>query len=785
MNVVIIAKLFLKGADGIVTTKYAWQPLTAIPATQVDQVAHQNNVSPLLATLLCQRGLTTPTVIDRFLHPQLSQLHDPLLLHDMQAAVERISTAIMNGEKITVYGDYDVDGLTSTTIMYEALASLGADVDIYIPNRFSDGYGPSRAAYQRLIAQGTQLIVTVDNGVSGHDEIKFAHEQGVDVVVTDHHELPQQLPEDAAAIVHPRYPGSQYPFGDLSGAGVAFKVATALLEEVPVDCLDLVALGTVCDLVSLRDENRVLVALGLQVLQNDTRPGIRALCQVAYVNQQQLNTTDIGFRLGPRLNSLGRLGDAQPGVQLLHTLDPNQATQLADFVQTQNEKRRQYVDEISEMALTMAQSEEYYHRKTLVLAHKNWHEGVLGIVASRIVEATGKPTLVLNISDDGQTAKGSGRSVPSLHLFNALNSERDHMLKFGGHHMAVGLSVATAQIATIAAALEAAAQDKNDIPTQPQLPIALQLPVTAINEQTYHDIQQLAPFGVDNEEPLVQITRPQVANVKALGDHQQHLKLLLQQQQFKVNAIGFNLNKPGYDWYHLPFNLVGYVTLNHWHDQQSIQLQLKDIQPLMPTIIDKRHYPLNTTLFNDDAVYVFFNEKIYQQLHPFLQNHQAVMADNYAVIAKAAQITFVDEPTNLSDLQKLLQQQHADVITLIFYTKHHLASEGMPTIAQCRQVLRYCMQHPSLPKDALAQIANYLQIKKSILIFIIQVFLEVQFVKIEKDMIITQLPLPKDKLDIQATAVYQQRQQQITIDQLLFNSSLQQLIKQLFSYATA
>lgn len=763
----------------MVTARYNWQKLTTIATDQVNKVAQQNNISPLLATLLCQRQLTTPDAIATFLHPQLTQLNDPFLLHDMQQAVTRISDAIMNGEKITIYGDYDVDGLTSTTIMYEALESLGADVDFYIPNRFEDGYGPSLPVYQRLVSQGTQLIITVDNGVTGFEPIKYAHQYGVDVIVTDHHELPQQLPTDAVAIVHPRYPGSNYPCPHLSGAGVAFKVATALLEEVPTDCLDLVALGTVCDLVSLRGENRVLAALGIQVLQHDERLGIQALCQVAKINQAQLTATDISFQIGPRLNALGRLASGVPGVKLLHTLDEQEAQELANFVETQNKKRQQYVRDITDEALVMAQTPTNQARKTLILAHKNWHEGVLGIVASRIVEATGKPTLVLRISDDGKTAKGSGRSVTVFHLFNALAKVRDHMIKFGGHHMAVGLTVATDQITTLQTALEQAAQANDDIPAKPSLKIALQLSVSDINEATYQDIQQLAPFGVDNEEPIIQINQPQVSQVQMLGNQHQHLKLTLQDGTNHVNAIGFNLGNIKYDWYQLPFNLATVLTINEWHQQRRVQLQIKDIQQLVPNIIDKRQQPFTTALFNDEATYVFFDNHLYQQLQPFLQNHSAIMADDQQVTT-AKHITIVDEPKSINNLQTLLANQHAETITLLFYAKHHPSQAGMPTLMQCRQVLKYLIKHPRLPKNALTNVAKYLQIKKSVLIFIIQVFLEVQFVKIEEDLIITQLPLPKDKLDLQATAVYQQRQKQITIDQLLFNSSLKQLLKQLF-----
>ncbi|WP_226789481.1 single-stranded-DNA-specific exonuclease RecJ [Latilactobacillus graminis] len=411
--------------------QYKWQ-LKATPTDQdLQAIMAVESLPKAAAQLLWQRGIKTPAAINAFMHPNVGQLHDPYALHDMQTAVDRIQAAVMNGEKITIYGDYDADGITSTALMQETLESLGAEVAVYVPNRFRDGYGPNLDVYKQLVENGTQLIVTVDNGVSGVEPIAYAQEHGVDVVVTDHHELPSELP-GATAIVHPRHPEGQYPFGDLCGVGVAFKVATALLEEVPYESLDLVAIGTVCDLVSLTDENRVLVSLGLQQLQNTSRPGLVALCHSAGIEQAELDATSIGFSIGPRLNAIGRLGDANLGVNLLTTFDEEQAVEQAQFIEQQNKKRQELVQAISTTALEMAQSLENQASSTLVLAHEGWHEGVLGIVASRIVEQTGKPTLVLTIDPATGQAKGSGRSVEAYHLFKALDEQRALLTHFGG-----------------------------------------------------------------------------------------------------------------------------------------------------------------------------------------------------------------------------------------------------------------------------------------------------------------------------------------------------------------
>ena len=393
--------------------KFQWQLADSIDQATQDQLAKELKLSPITAKILVNRGYQTAEAIDQFLHPQIKNCYDPFLMHDMQRAVERIQSAIEQGQKITVYGDYDADGITSTSLMYETLLTVGADVDYYVPNRFTDGYGPNVQAFNRLIDNGTQLIVTVDNGVSGNEAIAAAQQRNVDVVVTDHHELPQELPT-AYAIVHPRFPGSKYPFGDLSGVGVAFKVAWALLEEFPTELLDLVAIGEVADLVSVTDENRILITYGIQQLRTGMRPGIHELVKLAGINEQTINETNIGFGIAPRLNALGRMGDANPGVELLTTLDDEAAVDLAKMVDTKNQDRQKLVSDISDEALQQAQTAENQERNVLVLSGHDWHQGVLGIVASRVVEQLGKPTIVMNIDDETGLAKGSGRSIDEI-----------------------------------------------------------------------------------------------------------------------------------------------------------------------------------------------------------------------------------------------------------------------------------------------------------------------------------------------------------------------------------
>lgn len=506
-----------------VSGKYDWELLPQADKATTQQVVQQLGVSPLLANILIQRGITDADAWARFTQPDISRLHDPMLMHDMDKAVARITAAVENGEHITIYGDYDVDGITSATIMKEALESIGADPEVYIPNRFTDGYGPNLAAYQRLADNGTQLLITTDNGIAGAEPIAWAMQHGMDVVVTDHHELAPQLPE-AVAVVHPRYPGSKYPFGQLSGAGVALKVATALLGEVPVESIDLAALGAVADVVSLTDENRIFVQVGLQMMRTNPRVGLAALMTAAGVDPATVNETTIGFALAPRLNAIGRMGDATEGVTLLSTFDEAEAKLLAGKINQTNSERQALVKSIYATALDMAQDDAHRDQAALVLAHHDWHEGVLGIVASRIVEDTGKPTVVLNIDSETGIAKGSARSVAGYNLFDGLNASRDLMTHFGGHAMAAGLSLPVDNVAPLQQALAADASKVLAGVSAAPLPITAQVDVSDLTMDTYQELRQLAPFGEGNPEPTFALNTSTVDSVAQMGADNSHLR---------------------------------------------------------------------------------------------------------------------------------------------------------------------------------------------------------------------------------------------------------------------
>ena len=355
--------------------------------------------------MLCmQRGLETKEQIKAFIDGAEMEFHDPYLLHDMDKAVHRLTEAIEAGEEIVVYGDYDADGITSTSILVETIEVLGGNVGYYLPNRFTDGYGPNATAFKKLIENGAQLILTCDNGVSGHEPIAMAKKMGVDVIISDHHELPDDLP-DAYAIIHPKHPAGSYPFPDLSGAGVALKIAAALLGEMPYESLDLAAIGTVADLVSLTGENRWIVKQGLQVMKQTQRLGLAALMEAAGIDAANLDEESIGFIIGPRLNAVGRLEDAGPGAELMLSFDEVKIAELVAYIQEKNVERQGIVQSIHEEASAeLAKNESM--PDVVVLGSKNWHEGVLGIVASKLVEEFGRPAILFRINEKPASRKG-------------------------------------------------------------------------------------------------------------------------------------------------------------------------------------------------------------------------------------------------------------------------------------------------------------------------------------------------------------------------------------------
>lgn len=758
--------------------RYAWELSQNKDQQLAKELQEQCQLSPLLAQLLIQRGIDSVQAAKQYLDPQLAELHDPFELHDMQKAVDRIQAAVANGEKIVVYGDYDADGITSTAVMYETLDEVGAQVEFFIPNRFTDGYGPNLDEYQRLIDGGAQLIVTVDNGVSGAKEIEYANSRGVDVVITDHHELPAQLPK-AAAIVHPKFPGSEYQGGDLSGVGVAFKTAWALTEEFPQEMLDLVAIGELADLVDVTGENRALITLGLKQLRQGMRPGLHQLVKLAKLNEDRLTDQDVGFGIAPRLNALGRIDDASEGVLLLTTMDDREGKEIAQEVENANQTRQQLVAKITDEALKQARSAENADRSTLVLLGHEWHQGVLGIVASRIVEETGKPTIVASVNDGDEIAKGSGRSRDGFDLFMALQKHRDLMTAFGGHAQACGMSFTIDQVDELRQALEQETVEQGLFEAgSAKLELAAELGPDDINEDLYDQLQCLAPFGPGNPEPVFAIHADRINNVKTMGKAQEHLKFELRGQKRSAAVVAFGkaelapLLLAG-----VPVTIAATVGINEWRGKRTAQLMLKDIQTQGTAILDQRTRQLLPSMFTETGYYVAFDQTLRENIAGHVQG--TVLSPQTAVKTdfKDQQVTIVDCPPSLEMLSSLWQNGGQPAMIRLLLWERNPVRFGLPTRQQFAVLYRFLRQYPKIANYRQQQpaMARSLQMPVEQLNWMITVFYEAKFVTINDGVL--KLADHPDHVDLEQTKCYRQHAAHLQSDQVLLYSDTRTLRK--------
>lgn len=747
---------------------------------KIVMLAKETSRSEAFIKLCLQRGLDSPDKINQFIHQEEPMYHDPFLMHDMKKGIERIRRGVENGEEIVIYGDYDADGITSTAILVEAIEAVGGNVHYYLPNRFTDGYGPNREAFQRLIEKGNKLIITCDNGVSGHDAIALANELGADVVVTDHHELPNILP-DAYAIIHPKHPAGHYPFGDLSGAGVALKVATALLERIPYELFDIAAIGTVADLVSVRDENRWIIKKGIQLLQQTERIGLQILFENAGVKLESMDENTIGFVIGPRLNALGRMGDANPGVELLLSYDEEKLEDLVNHIQATNKKRQTLVDEIFDSALHSLNEEE--QPNISVLGNPTWQEGVLGIVASRITEQTGKPSILFHYNTETGIAKGSARSVDGVDIFQALSSCSDLLLKFGGHQMAAGMSLLISDIPTLASRLNDYSESfANEIKKGKRIRIDEILDLEEITLPFLREVEQLKPFGTDNEKPIFAVERVSAQNIRQIGTENRHLKLQLESGSRLLDVIGFNKGKLSE---HLnekdEISVIGELSINSWRDQSKPQLELKDIRSDSKQYFDKRssHFQ-DSSLEIENSVYLFFDRAVFNVYsHRLSDCSIAVLLEGIDTIPAFSEeltnLIVFDCPINLDYFQKFMENHSFSNYYFYCYSIQQTYLEGMPSKKDFATLYRYIRQHPHIDiRRKLDNFADYLKINKNLLIFMLNVFSDAKFVTIN-DGILNPITNPAKK-NLEETEAFQKRSKKIEAEKTFIYSPFSQLV---------
>lgn len=536
------------------------------------------NISPIIAQLLVNRGIHDLAQARLFLYGSLDDLHSPHELGGMEEAVTRIRQAMQQGEKIAIYGDYDVDGVCSVSILLDCFQRLSYPVNYYIPDRFEEGYGLNATAIQTLADLGYTLLITVDCGISSVAECELARDYGMEVIITDHHIPPPRQPE--AIVINPKNDNIEAMY-NLAGVGVAFKLACALLEDDLPDYwqqwLDLVALATVADVVPLQGENRILVKYGLQALANSQRPGIQALLELTGLSGQLLKTWHIGFVLGPRINAAGRLDTADHSVDLLSTRDTKQAQQLAQVLEELNKKRRRLEEEILRQAQEQIAREGLSEDAVLVVAEAGWHEGVIGIVASKLSDLYHRPCIV--ISWNGDRGKGSGRSVEEFDLYQALQYCTDCLEQYGGHAMAAGLSLQQKQLQVFRQKINEYARQQGLATVVKKAYVDLELKPEQISLDLYSQIAALEPFGEGNPQPVFVLRNVELDRGNWVGGQEDHFRCTLSQG---VELIAFN--RP--EWKDRPFGLCLYdiffvLKKNEYQGRVSTQLQVRDIQPSM------------------------------------------------------------------------------------------------------------------------------------------------------------------------------------------------------------
>lgn len=559
-----------------------WNLLQANP-TDVRDLQTALKIHPILCELLVQRGITDFNAAKQFFRPSLDHLHDPWLMKDMRKAVDRINTAFKNNEKILVFGDYDVDGTTSVATLYQFLKQLAPNIDYYIPHRYKEGYGISKIGIDFAKEHGFSLIISVDCGIKSTDLIAYAASLGIDFIICDHH-LPDEILPPAVAILNAKQVDCTYPYKELCGCGVVFKLITALAQEhhLPAESylqyLDLVATAIAADIVPITDENRTLAFFGVQKVNENPSPGLKALMELAK-QTGPMRITNLVFAVAPRINAAGRMDDAKKAVQLFIEQDYEKALALGSILQQDNLDRREADTTITEEALEQIEQDPLHTtRKSSVVFQAHWHKGVVGIVASRLIEKHYKPTIVLTQS--GEVITGSARSVNGFNLYEALHACREHLLGYGGHFAAAGMTMAVDALEGFKIAFEKAVAERiTEEQLTPEITINATLPLDDISMQFYQIIAQMEPFGPENMRPLF-IAKGvyDTGYTKLVKDL--HISFNVTQGKTNVRGIGYNmpehmkLIKSG-----KPFDLVFQLQLNEWQGNQSIQMQVMDVKP--------------------------------------------------------------------------------------------------------------------------------------------------------------------------------------------------------------
>ena len=555
-----------------------WQ-ICEVDKEKVEKLKSKYGISELLATILVNKNITTQKEIEEFLNPTRNDFFDPFLINDMDIAVERIKKAIETQEKVIIYGDYDVDGITSITVLKSFLKDVGLDVDYYIPNRLEEGYGLNKNAIDEIAKNKYTLMITVDCGISAIEEVNYANSLGIEVIVTDHHEPGEELPK-ALAVIDNKIKDSKYPFRELAGVGVAFKVSQALAqsmnvkEEEYLKYLDIVCVGTISDIVPLISENRVITKLGIKLLKQTRNTGLKAIINSS--GYSQINSTTISFGVAPRINACGRMGKAEQALKLLLSKDIYEVNKLTQELNNYNRERQEIEKEIFESVLNKIEQNNLDKNRTIVVGGEGWHHGVIGIVSSKITEKYFKPSILLSFEEDG-TGKGSGRSIPGFDLHEALMKCENCLEKFGGHSMAGGLTLKKDKFEQFYEEFEKVAKENKTENIVPIINVDAKIELNEIDKTVVEDLKQLEPFGEANKMPVFALKNIRIDSIRALSEGK-HLKLTLRDNNQIINAIGFNIGELANE-YKIgdKVDLAGVLEINTFNGIDNLQINIKDI----------------------------------------------------------------------------------------------------------------------------------------------------------------------------------------------------------------
>lgn len=740
------------------------------------------HIPPLIAQLLVGRGICTLEEAEKFLGGSVHDFYDPFLLDGMDTAVTRVKEAIEAGEPILIYGDYDADGVTSTSIMIHTMRMAGATFQYYIPNRFTEGYGLNEGALTKAAENGFAVVLTVDTGISAVKEAELAKELGLDLIITDHHEPPEVLP-DAYAVINPKKPGCPYPFKMLAGAGVAFKFAHALLGEFPYHLLEIAAIGTIADLVPLVDENRLISKLGLKALEHSANPGIQALKKVCGI-EGKVSAYHVGFGIGPRINASGRLETADRAVKMFITNNPEDAEKYAYELDMLNKERQDLVEAIAAEAeqLVLAMPEE--ETNVLVVAKEGWNEGVIGIVASRLVEKFYRPAIVLSVKADENKAKGSARSIAGFNMYEALTECDDILPHYGGHPMAAGMTLAVSDVPELRRRLNELARDW--LTKEDYIPITKVDAVCRLadaNLETIEQLERLAPFGVGNPSPRILIEDVEIVDLRIIGKDGNHIKCQFHQDGVTLDGIGFKMADISADLsLRDEANIVGELAVNEWNNQRRVQFILKDLAIPGMQIFDWRGTrgkadKLKALDGEVRARVVAFRPRGQEQLERQSASWRTLYLEPKP---GTRQLVLYDLPRSFAELKEVLNACSTLERLYCLFGEEPDSLPALPSREQFKEVYKAVYQHKKLAHKDIPLLAKAKKLMPSAVSFILEVFLELGFLSDDGE--VYELVKKTEKRDLTESRVYQRKKEALELEtELLYSSyqSLRAFLKQL------